>query len=63
MTTNELLWFSVAIAGFVIFMEGAITGILSKLKIKLSEQLSRAIAGILLFIIAVIYLYNIPSGN
>ena len=64
MTTDEQLWFAVGIAGFVIFMEAAISYFLYKIsKGKIPTQLSRIIAGLFLLAYAIYKLFNIPSGN
>lgn len=61
MTIAEQLWFVVGIAGFVLFMEGAISYIFSRLNRRFPDQLSRAGAGLFLFILAIVYLINLPS--
>jgi len=67
MTATEQLWFLVGIGGFLLFMEGAITfiaaGIAQMLKLKkpVSERLLKVIAGFVIFIIALVYLFNLPK--
>lgn len=62
MTISEQMWFAIGIAGFVIFIEGAVSYIFNRLNRKIPEQLSRAGAGLVLLIIAIVSLMNLPSG-
>ncbi len=62
MTTYEQLWFAIGGAGFVIFFEAAISYFLYKIsRGKIPTQISRVITGLLVLIIAIIYLMNPPS--
>ena len=64
MSTTELLWFTVAIGGFLVFMEGAITYVARKVfKGRIPEDILKVVAGFLILVIALIYLFNLPSGT
>ena len=67
MGTTEQMWFVIAIGGFMVFLEGALSWIvkvISKIvKRDFSEYIVKVIAGIIIFIIAIIYLFNITPGT
>jgi putative Ca2+/H+ antiporter (TMEM165/GDT1 family) len=60
MSISEQMWFLVGISGFVLFMEGAIIYILKRFNRRIPDELARAGAGLLLFIIALVCLLNLP---
>jgi hypothetical protein len=65
MTIPEQMWFAIAISGFVLLWEGFVTEIYRILRIRypqitVSEQLSKVIGGLVLFVIAIVYLINLP---
>ena len=64
MTLTEQIWFVVAIGGFLVFLEAAITIFTHAVfKNRISRDMGRCIAGIVIFLIAIIELFNLPSGN
>jgi putative Ca2+/H+ antiporter (TMEM165/GDT1 family) len=69
MSITEELWFLVAIGGFLVFMEGAIAYIaigitrVLKRKITISDHLLKVIAGLVLLILALVYLFNLPKSS
>lgn len=61
MNTYEQIWVAVAIGGFVLYMEAVFIGICNLLKRKIPEWLSRAGAGLLLLVLAIVCLKtNLP---
>lgn len=56
MNTTELLWFTVGIAGFVMVLEGTITYIAGRFFKKANLNAIKAIAGVIIYVIAVIAL-------
>ena len=60
MTATEQLWFLVAIGGFLLFMEGAISFVARRLIKRISEDNLKVVVGIVIFILALIYLINLP---
>ena len=59
MSTNEQLWFAVAIAGFIILMEAAISYLGLTLFKKANQNIVKSVSGIIIFILAVVMLFNI----
>ena len=59
MSTTEQMWFVIAIAGFVILMEAAVSYMGSSLFKKANPNLIKFVSGIIIFIIAVIMLFNV----
>lgn len=57
---NEQLWWAVAIAGFLIFIEEALIFILSRLGKNIPKELPRMGAGILIFAYALYKLFTLP---
>jgi len=68
MTAGEQLWFSVGIAGFVIFLDASIILCFNEINKslfqgKIPEQFGRVGGGLIILVIAIIYLFNLPSAN
>jgi uncharacterized membrane protein YfcA len=65
MTASEQIWFVVGIGGFLVFMEGAITFIVNliaeRFKKRIRAEVVRIVVGIVIFVIALVYLFNLPS--
>ena len=65
MTVTEQLWFVVGIGGFIIFMEGAISWIVRQFarqfRRNISGDIVRVIVGLVLFVLALIRLFTLPS--
>ena len=59
MSTSELLWFAVAIAGFVMVLEGTITYIAYAFVKKANPNLVKAAAGLIVYLIALVALFRI----
>ncbi len=64
MSTTEELWFLIAIGGILVFLEGAITFVAKTLlKGRIREDLLKVVAGLAIFTLAVIYLFNLPPAK
>jgi len=63
MTISEQLWFLVGIGGFLLIIEGAVTSIARRLMRRISEGNLRVIAGIVIYVLAIVNLLNLPSGK
>lgn len=65
MTVTEQLWFVVGIGGFLVFMEGAISWIVRqfarRFRREISGDIMRVIVGLVLFVLALIRLFTLPS--
>ncbi len=65
MTVTEQIWFIIGISGFLIFFEAAIIFILKGLlKKRWKEEYNnpaKIIAGLVIFTIALVNLYNLPN--
>ncbi len=59
MSTTEQLWFAVGIAGFVLLLQGFSGYILERFLPRLNKNIGIFITGILIYVIAVIALFNI----
>lgn len=59
MSASELLWFAVGIAGFVILLEGTITYVASTFFKKANLNMIKAIAGVIIYVIALVALLRI----
>lgn len=58
MSASELLWFTVGIAGFVMLLEGAITFIVTKFFKNANLHAIKAIAGVIIYVIALVALFR-----
>jgi hypothetical protein len=57
MTTTEQVWFLIAIGGFLVFFEGAISSVArTVLKGRISPDTLKVIAGLVIFVVGLIYL-------
>lgn len=65
MTASEQMWFLIGIGGFLVFLEGAIGWIVKQfsklLKRDIPEDIVKIIVGIIIFVIALVYLFTLPS--
>lgn len=61
MTATEELWFLVSIGGFLLIMEGAIMFMGKSLLKRVPEPILKVVAGFILFIIALVKLFSLPS--
>ena len=65
MTASEQIWFVVGIGGFLVFLEGAITFIVNliaeRFKKPIRAEVVRIVVGIVIFVIALVYLFNLSS--
>lgn len=59
MSATEQVWFAVGIAGFVILIEGTISYIGQRLWPRTNQNFIKAIAGVLIYALAVIMLFQI----
>ena len=64
MSVNEQLWFLIGIGGFLLFLEGSVTSIVETiaraLKRNISVGIVKVIVGLVIFILALVYLFNLP---
>jgi len=61
MSTSELLWFTVGIAGFVMLLEGAITFIVTTFFKSANLHAVKAVAGAIIFVVALVALFRLPG--
>jgi hypothetical protein len=67
MTISEELWFLVAIGGFLTFLQGALTGIISTIIKKIfnknvSNETILGVVGFIIFLIALVSLFTLPAN-
>ncbi len=64
MTATEQLWFAIGTGGFMVFLEGAITWLTKHLfKGRISDEIGKVVAGVVIYAIALIYLFNLPAAK
>lgn len=60
MTANEQLWFTIGIGGFLLVLEGAVAFTGRTIFKNVSPDVLKVIAGILIYILAIVVLFNLP---
>lgn len=59
METTELLWFTVCVSGFVVFLEGAVTFLVEKLFKGKLRDITKVITGLAIFSLAILKLFKV----